>query len=539
MNTDYTLSCDVAIVGLGPTGALLANLLGQQGWSVTCLEADEDIYYSPKAVHFDDEAMRIFQAAGLSEAIGATAESFTDMELLLKADRPPVVRLEVGNQDRRYGHAGAWWFHQPTLERKLRAGLARFPSVRTQLGAEVTNVITRGDEVLVKARGRDGREIMVHARWVIGCDGGRSTVRREAHLELLSADFDEAWVVVDTKTRTGAKEPRLPARHRQVCDPAQPVTYVPLAGPYYEWQFMVMGDLSERDATDPVRVRGQLSQFVDPDLVEINRIAYYRFHALWAQRWRAGRVILAGDAAHQMPPFLGQGMCSGLRDAHALAWRLDLLLSDRATEEILQDYEDERGQHVQEIIRGAMFLGRLIQTRHPLIAWLRNQFLLRPVGRVSMLCRWLMNTANRKRPVTAGFFGNRRRALAGHLMLQPYVETDSGRRVLLDDLIGNGFALLLRSSTSGIDARVLRELQAQLSLTILRVAAAVDPGAVRDCDGTLLRLFDRHHIDFVLVRPDRYIYDAGRAVDLAAISHELHSRIPGTTTRAAELAYSV
>jgi 3-(3-hydroxy-phenyl)propionate hydroxylase len=535
------LSCDVAIVGLGPTGALLANLLGQWGWSVTCLEGDEDIYYSPKAVHFDDEAMRIFQAAGLSEAISTCAEPFKDMELRLKAGGPPVVRLEVGNQDHRYGYAGAWWFHQPTLERQLRAGLARFPRVRTHFGAEVRSLKSCEDGQLVTARGRDGREIAVRARWVVGCDGGRSTVRREAGLELLSADFDEGWVVVDTKTRSGTKEPRLPALHCQICDPAQPVTYVPLAGPYYEWQFMVVGGLSEGEATEPTRVRKLLAQFVDPQLVEINRIAYYRFHALWARPWRAGRVILAGDAAHQMPPFLGQGMCSGLRDAHALAWRLDLLLSHRASEDILQDYEDERGQHVREVIRGAMFLGRLIQTRQPLVAWLRNQLLLRPVSRVPALRRWLMATANRKRPITVGFFGKRRRALAGHLMLQPHVVAEDGRRVLLDELTGHGFVLLLRSSASGIDDRMLRALQQQLPLTVLRVAAAAVPrtaGTVGDCDGTLLRLFDQHQVDFVLMRPDRYIYDAGCAAELSALGPELAARIPGARTGRTELAVS-
>ncbi|MBV8503312.1 MAG: bifunctional 3-(3-hydroxy-phenyl)propionate/3-hydroxycinnamic acid hydroxylase [Paucibacter sp.] len=524
MNANPSLACEVAIVGLGPTGAVLANLLGQRGRSVICLERDEDIYYAPKAVHFDDEAMRIFQDAGLAEAIAASAESFEDMELLLKPGRAPVARLSVGNQDRRYGHAGAWWFHQPTLERQLREGLRRFPQVRTLLGWRVTALQSQAEGVSLQAENEAGATLRVAAQWLIGCDGGRSFVRRASGIELASADFDEAWVVVDTRTVTGRKNASLPKRHRQVCDPTQPVTYVPLAGPYYEWQFMVVDGADEKTATDPARVRRQLAPFVNPDQVEINRIAHYRFHALWARRWRAGRVLLAGDSAHQMPPFLGQGMCSGLRDAHALAWRLDLLLAGRADDQVLQDYEDERGQHVMEIIQGAMFLGRIIQTRSRLVAWLRNQFLLRPVGRVPLLNRWLMNTANRKRPITAGSFGRLRPALAGHLLPQPKVQAADGRQLLLDELLGPGFALLTLRGGSALDARALAELAQRLPLRVLPVGDPSEPGSIGDRSGTLQRLFRQHRLDFILVRPDRYIHDAGRSEDFVSLVASLGTR---------------
>jgi 3-(3-hydroxy-phenyl)propionate hydroxylase len=242
-----TVDCDVIIVGLGPTGAVLANLLGQYGWSVVAIERDEDIYYAPRAVHFDDEIARIFQFAGLAGPILSTSEPFSEMGFRLKARAQPVVRMNVGSQDRRYGYPGAFWFHQPTLERHFRDGLKRFPKVQTICGAEIITITQDHTGVLATYRIASGDSANLRGQYLIGCDGGKSTVRREAKIELDSADFDEAWVVVDVKARSGTKDPDFPINHFQVCDPKQPVTFVPMTGPYYEWQFMVMGHKSERD----------------------------------------------------------------------------------------------------------------------------------------------------------------------------------------------------------------------------------------------------------------------------------------------------
>ncbi|MEY2883990.1 MAG: hypothetical protein RL490_1714 [Pseudomonadota bacterium] len=515
-------SCDVLIAGLGPTGAVLANLLGAQGWRVVAIDRDADIYYAPKAVHFDDEIMRIFQSAGLSDVIAATAEPFTHMSFRLTANGPDVMRSTVGSQDKRYGHAGAWWFHQPTLERQFHDGLARFPNVTARRGVEMIGLDQTGDAALATVRHGDGREQIIRARFVIGADGGRSFVRRAAGLELASADFDQPWVVVDTKARCGGKEPSLPDYHFQVCDPAQPVTYVPMAGPYYEWQFMVTGGRSEREATDPAFVREQLKSFVDLDKIEITRIAYYVFHGLWAKRWRAGRVILAGDSAHQMPPFLGQGMCSGVRDAHSLAWRLDLALSGRADLAIIDDYETERAAHVGDIIRGAMFLGNIIQTRNRWVAMLRNAFVFRVPQLVPPLKDLINRLAVRKAPLTSGCIGSNRPAAAGQLLPQPLVQEAGAAPALLDNWLGNGFAILARSGR--LSAAALAPLRHALPLAL----AEFDPGGAGDLDdrdGTLKRLVDGYDADFILVRPDRYIFDAGRAADLPRVADDLLSRL--------------
>jgi 3-(3-hydroxy-phenyl)propionate hydroxylase len=527
-------TCDVAIVGLGPTGAMLANLLGQGGYSVVGLEREPDLYYSPRAVHFDDEIMRVFQAAGLSEQIGATSEPFTEMEFLLQAGASPSLRMKIGSQDFRYGHHGAWWFHQPTLERHFHDGLKRFGKVAPVYGVEVTGISQDTDGATVRYRTRGGASGELRARYVIGCDGGRSFVRKEAGLPLDSADFDEAWVVVDTKTVSGAKHPDLPKNHRQVCDPRQPVTYVPLAGPYYEWQFMVTGGKNEREATDPAFVRGQMRQFVDLKTIEITRIAYYKFHALWARKWRNGRIILAGDSAHQMPPFLGQGMCSGIRDAISLSWRLDLVLRGAAGQNLLDDYERERSAHVQHIIKGAMFLGHVIQTRNPLVAVLRNWLMFKPANLIPAFNRLIYAIANRKRPLREGFLGSVNRKLAGQMARQPMVVLPGGRSALLDEALGSGFALLARRGAVDIRNPHLARLKSLVDLRVVQFADLADTACIGDGEGQLRRWFDDAAVDFVLIRPDRYVFDAGRASAIGPVAVDFLARFPVPAASAAQ-----
>jgi len=527
--------CDVVVVGLGPTGAVLANMLGKRGWSVVGIERDEDIYYAPRAVHFDDEVMRIFQSIGLSQAISKTSEPFREMEFLERPGGKRLLLSKVGSQDKRYGHAGAWWFHQPTLERHFHEGLGRFPHVVALRGFEATQMTQSADGVRAVAVGPDGAEITVSARYLIGCDGGRSFVRKAAQLPLQTADFDQAWVVVDTKARCGGKDPRLPAVHQQVCDPRQPVTYVPLAAPYYEWQFMVVGDKSEREATDPAFVRNQLRDFVDLDTIDITRIAYYRFHGLWAHRWRDGRVVLAGDCAHQMPPFLGQGMCSGIRDAQGLAWRLDLVLAGKAEAAILDDYQIERSEHIRHIINGAMYLGRIIQTRSPLVAMLRNALLFWPANASAYLNGVFIRTANRKRPISKGFFGGKARKLAGSLSIQPMVAF-RGRDMLLDDVLGDGFALIGRPQALQPHRGAIDMLRAEGDVAVYEIGDARSPERLVDIEGRFADWFDENRVDFVLLRPDRYVFDGGRAKDLPAVVEEFRRKRASTRVKCAEAA---
>jgi 3-(3-hydroxy-phenyl)propionate hydroxylase len=233
---------------------------------------------------------------------------------------------------------------------------------------------------------------------------------------------------------------------------------------------------------------------------------------LVADRWRSGRVFVAGDAAHQQPPFLGQGMCSGIRDAHALAWRLDLILGGHSDPAILADYVTERAGHVDHIIHGAMFLGSVSQTRNPVVAKLRNLLLFRLTSLVPPLKQAFARAANRKQPLSGGCFGTNRRRIAGQLMSQPKVRTEDGALVLLDEVLGRGFAVVARGGALGARGAAL----GPIPLRLVEFAPVAGHGAVADAEGKLERFLRSHKADFVIVRPDRYVFDAGSAADLPA-----------------------
>ena len=515
--------CDVAIIGLGPTGAMLANLLGQYGWSVIGLDRDVEIYPATRAIHFDDEAMRVFQFAGLSREIERTSEPFMEMEFKRTPGGKPLLRIEVGSQDHRYGHACAWWFHQPTLEGHLREGLKRFGNVQPIYGVAVDEIRDTGDGVVAIGRGQSGERVRVQAKFLIGCDGGRSFVRKAVGIPLDSANFDERWVVVDTRSRTGQKDKSLPPNHAQICDPRQPTTYVPLAGPYYRWELCVTDGKSVEQATDPTFVRKQLRAFVDLDRIEIVRIACYNFHGLWARSWVSGRIILAGDAAHQMPPFLGQGMCSGIRDAHALSWRLNLILSGCSNAKILDHYFQERCSHVREILRGAIFIGNLIQTRSRVVACLRDNLLFRPVSLCKPFRRAFLHGFNRKRPLKSGCLG--RSPLAGHLALQPQIMLPDGRTELLDEALGHDFAVLARKGSLTQHQLILDQLRRALPVRVLEFGIGAESADIADHTRVLERWFREYGIDFMLIRPDRYVFEAGSSQELEAAVRSLLSSL--------------
>jgi 3-(3-hydroxy-phenyl)propionate hydroxylase len=507
---------DVVIVGYGPTGEVLANILGMAGHSVCVMESEQDIFYSPKAVHFDDEIMRVFQYIGLSETIKDHVKPFTTMEFLRKPGGKTLCSFNIGSQDRRYGHEGAFWFHQPTLERDLRDGASQFENVKALNGVKAVRIEQQDGKVTVVYKNTTtGEKNGVTARYAVGCDGGRSFVRNSMNIPMTSWNFDQPWVVVDVKSIDGKEIPGLPERHRQILDPAQPVTYVPIGGPYYEWQFMVTDGRPKDSACDPFDIREKLKAFVDLEKIEIIRIAYYTFHALYAEKWRKGNVFIAGDAAHMMPPFLGQGLCSAIRDAHSLGWRLDMVLKGLANDSLLDSYQTERLPHVQALIKGASFLGRMIQTRNRAAALIRDRLLFPAINILPSLKHLSYGYANRKLPLKGGFLSSTSK-LSGSLFIQPQVCDRNGRTVLLDEVLGKGFALISKEGVLDGYKPLIEELTEKLPMVFTVVGTRVSNGisGITPCYSIgLNNWFSEQGVDFAFIRPDRIIYDAGRAED--------------------------
>ncbi len=300
---------DVAILGYGPVGALLANLLGQAGLSVEVFERDRQIYDLPRAVHFDGEVMRIFQSVGLAERIAAaTRTSSKGMHFVNAEGRTLMIRRGLDGPGP-HGWANNWYFHQPELEAILRAGVERFTNMTVHLGHEVTSV----DQL--------------DARYVVGCDGARSLVRQAIGSRQHDLGLHQPWLVVDLLCDSDSPRVKaLPDHTIQLCDPARPMTVVHVGSRRRRWEIMLMPGDDPARLTEPAVFWPMMQRWLGPEDAVLERAAVYTFHSLVQEGWRKGRLLLAGDACHQTPPFLGQGMCAGMRDAANLAWKLAAVL---------------------------------------------------------------------------------------------------------------------------------------------------------------------------------------------------------------------
>jgi 3-(3-hydroxy-phenyl)propionate hydroxylase len=359
---------DAIVVGYGPVGAVAAGLLGQAGLRTAVYESTTSVYHLPRAAHMDAEIMRVLRQLGVADEVVSACATVQGMHFI-NANGEALLRFDVGDGQ-------GWMFYQPDLERALRRGVERDPNVDVHLAHEVVAFEQHDDHVAVTVRdlGND-IERVERARYLLGADGARSVVRNQSGIGVEDLRFDQPWLVVDTMLR---RDVELPTLVQQICDPARPTTFIPMSGTRRRWEFMLLPDENPADLEKPERIAELLAPWVEPDDVEIVRAVVYTFHAVLARPWRDRRVFLAGDAAHQMPPFLGQGMCSGVRDAHNLAWKLALVSRRLAGDELLDTYEAERSPHVRSIIETAVALGELLQTTDPAVAASRDAMLLNP-----------------------------------------------------------------------------------------------------------------------------------------------------------------
>lgn len=481
---------DIAIVGYGPVGATLANLLGLRGIRTLVLEREAAAYHLPRAVHFDDEVMRVFETIGLSEAIRpnvmlSPGMHFIDVngKIILDWSRPAEITPQ--------GWHPSYRFHQPDLESVLREGLQRWPSVTVQSRCDVFALDADSDGVTVRYEDlSSGRLSRCRAKYVVGCDGARSLVRRFMGAGLDDLGFHERWLVLDFMLRR--PRPDLGDFSVQHCDPVRPATYVRGTGNRRRWEITLHPGEEAHAMTGPERIWELLRKWVTPEDGDIERSAVYTFHSIVADAWRAGRLLLAGDSAHQTPPFLGQGMCAGIRDASNLAWKLADVVTGRAAASLLDSYESERSPHVREYIERAIRLGGVINTKNLGSA-------LATLGRKGDETVTLKST----KPLLGPGLRAGCDELTGQLAPQPTLQ--DGRR--LDDVAGYDFALL---AAPAFFAALPPHMQASIRERSLRV--------IDDPTAPLQTWLEANGVGAVLVRPDRYVLGAARdASDLAAL----------------------
>jgi len=470
---------DVALIGYGPAGATLANLLGQAGLSVVALEKDADIYPLPRAIHFDGEVMRIFQSIGLRREIEAISRPGLKGMHFVNAEGETLLIRGGTTAQGPHGCANNYYFHQPELEVVLREGVKRFHQVSVRLQHEVIDIQEHTDHALLSVTDlRTQSTDTLQARYVVGCDGARSLVRKLLGSPMKDLGLHQAWLVFDVLLKDGA--PALPDHTVQHCDPARPMTYCNVTNNRRRWEIMLMPGDDPEQLVQPDRLWQLVSRWIKPEHADIERAALYTFHSIIAQGWRKGRLLLAGDAAHQTPPFLGQGMCAAIRDVSNLAWKLQAVLSGLSGDALLDTYESERSPHVDAFIALAVSLGDIIQTTDPEAARARDAKFRQGQPEIFQF----------PAPVLGQGMVSTGPAPVGQTFPQPQLATGQ----LLDEVVGNHFVVIAAA-----------EVLAQVSPATRQTWRDWQVATLSAEDATLADWLNTQGTQAVLVRPDRYI----------------------------------
>jgi 3-(3-hydroxy-phenyl)propionate hydroxylase len=486
---------DVAVIGYGPTGATAANLLGRLGLKVVVIERDPDVYNRARAISTDEEVMRIWQSIGLAERL--QADMLPDRPLMfVDAAGQPFIEMKI--EPRGCGHPPQQFLYQPAVDHVLREGVARYGDVEVLVEHECLRTQAKGDAVeLLLADLHTDTFKRVSAAYVIAADGGSSPTRGQLGVGYSGRTYAERWVVIDTKVRKAWDGHDHLRFH---CTPVRPTVDCPTPLDHHRWEFPARAGEDEQVLLRDDEIWKVLgAQGITDEHVEILRAVIYSHHVRIAERWRVGRVFLAGDAAHAMPPWIGQGMSAGVRDAANICWKLAAVIGGDAPDSLLDSYEAERKPHVTEVTRRAVMVGRIITERNGVVASLRDRVVrglshLPGVLNVFQRICWIPDARYKE-----GFLAAGKQRAVGWLIPQPLVDG-----VRLDDRVGGRWAILHTG-----------ELPAGAS-------SWTDRGveAVRITEPSLVRWMRDKKASAVVLRPDGFVYaacDSGQALPAPSI----------------------
>ena len=492
---------EVAIIGAGPTGLMLANLLGLYGVPTKIFEKRQEPFSEPRAIAYDPETLRLFQTIGCYETLLATLQMDVPVKYLNANGK---TLAHIYDCPPAFGHSGRGTYYQPELEQALVEGLRKYSNVELLRGANVNGVEDRGREAALTIQTDTNTTRDVIARYVVDCSGGASAIRKQLGIEFVGTTFKEKWLVIDVEN-DGYDGCEI----KFFCDPKRPAVTLPVSKNRRRWEFLVMPGDNEAELVSEERSRSLMATYGADKTERIERSLVYTFHARFADKFSVGRIFLAGDAAHVMPPFAGQGLNSGMRDAANIAWKLAGVLNGKFNEEILESYDPERRPHVEDMTKLTVQLGRSIMPTSEIRAWLRDRL---------MLTAWRFRSTREKfnrgdmipKPSIKGsnLVNWSRSKKVGQMLEQPTIEC-KGQQIKLDDRLGGGFSVI------GLNCRpeeVLCDRDKDLlnQLDAAPVSIASEPHEAFECSDPQRTLSNLVETDeaILIVRPDRFVVDA-------------------------------
>ncbi len=484
--SDVSHHFDVVIIGFGPTGATLANLLGLTGVRTLLLDRAKGSCALPRAVHFDGEVMRVFQTIGVSDRIAKCAIVNAGMRFVNKDTEALLLDWSRPQEIGEHGWYPSYRFHQPDLERELHNNLIKFPSVEIRTGCEAQVIREEKEAVHVHYEELDSKNhVVVSGKFVVGCEGTHSLTRKligeaqETPIE--DYGYNQPWLVVDVILHR--EKPELSDYTIQYCHSESPVTSARGPGLRRRWEFALTEQGRDQPIDEPF-IWEQLSPWLDPEEAILERFAVYEFHSSIALNWRKDRLFVAGDAAHQTPPFLGQGMCAGIRDAANLAWKLALSLKGNTNPSVLDSYEQERIDHVRSYITTAIDLGQLINRNNNTDLY---EKLNAPDGKMKSIA-----------PTLGKGLAIQENTHVGSICPQPTLTRVGDHPTFLDDHCGYAPNLL-------IDSKGAEELSDEQSAVLNRYESAGLCVVNSDSEPHVAALLKQLQLNALLTRPDRYI----------------------------------
>jgi 3-(3-hydroxy-phenyl)propionate hydroxylase len=531
--TRATARYDVAVIGAGPTGLTVAGILAMHGHRVAILEARPELIDYPRGVGIDDETLRTFQAMGVVDEV---RRHIVPNQIIIYVDKNGAELARMAPKLAPYGWPRRNGFIQPLVDAALLEHLQKFDNVDILWSHEATSLVDNGDSVTIEATSPAGPGV-VNAAYLVGCDGGRSVTRKLLDIAFPGMSSSTSWVVVDLKD-----DPVGTPNCYVGCDPNRPYISIGLPHSIRRFEFMLLPGDSQHMDEDPVQLRRLMAEFIPLETeVEILRARVYTHHARVASSFVHGRVLLAGDAAHLMPVWQGQGYNTGNRDAANLGWKLDYVLRGLAGPGLLTTYDTERRPHAKAMVELSNATGRFLSPTNKLVAGARD-VAAKGLGRLVPALRDFV-TEMRFKPMPtytdgAVYVDRDSRAVAGRLFIQPEVVTANGQQMRLDDVIGHRFAVLQwdNDPRRALDDETLERLRALDTRFVTVRSAGVprneitfDAGAehveVVDVDSRLRAWFDEHQTTVVFMRPDRIVAAASRPQSAAATFASLVTRM--------------